>query len=241
VPASRAEQLNGDWLWIPQRLRFAPYAQDCAVHVWPLTHSALRAQSCAPAAPPGHAPPLVTAWHEVVATLPVSRPQQAWPEGQSQACVHPKVTAKAPVQPVVLAEQLHVPWTTPPTMPVGVKQQSFERRSQVDVPQAGAVYEEQLPASAPPELLDEEPPLEDDEPPPEEEPPPDEEDPLEEELPPDDEAAPDDDAAPDDEAAPDDDAAPDEEVPPEEELLEDEEASTVASRASTEASTMPVR
>ena len=157
APASRAAQLNGDWLWIPQRLRFAPYAQDCAVHAWPLTHSVLPAQSCAPAAPPGHAPPLVTAWHEVVATVPFSRPQHAWPVGQSQACVHPKVTAKVPVQPVALGEQLHVPWTTPPTIPVGVKQQSFERRSQVDVPQAGAVYEEHLPASAPAELLDEEP------------------------------------------------------------------------------------
>jgi hypothetical protein len=98
-------------------------------------------------------------------------------------------------------------------MPVGLKQQSCERRSQVDAPQTGTVYDEQLPAS-PPELLDEEPPLEDDELPPEEELP------EEEELP-----------------APDEEAAPDEDVPPEEELL-DEEASTVASRTSIEASAM---
>jgi hypothetical protein len=173
-------QLNGDWLWIPQRLRFAPYAQACGVQAWPLTHSALPAQSCAPVAPPGHAPPGPTVWHEVVATLPFSTPQQTCPVGQSQTCVHPKVTANRPVQPVDLGEQPQVPWTTPPVMPVGWKQQAFERRSQVVVPQAGAVYAEQVPAS-PPELLDEEPPLED------------------EELPPEDELEPDDELLPEDE------------------------------------------
>jgi hypothetical protein len=73
------------------------------------------------------------------------------------------------------------------------------------------VYEEQLPAS-PPELLDEEPPLEDDE-----------------ELPPEDELPPEEEELPDEEELP----APDED----EELL-DEEASTVASRTSVEASMM---
>jgi hypothetical protein len=56
---------------------------------------------------------------------------------QSQACWHPKVTANAPVQPVAFEVQLQVPCTTPPEMPVGLKQQSFERRSQADVPQIG--------------------------------------------------------------------------------------------------------
>jgi hypothetical protein len=206
-----ATQLNGDWLWIPQRLRFAPYAQDCAVQAWPLTHSELLAQSCAPVAPPGQAPPAATAWHDVVATVPFSTPQQTCPVGQSHCWWHPKVTESAPVHPVDLDGQLQVPWTCPPTKPVTVKQQSFERRSHVDVPQSGAVYGEQLPAS-PPELL--EPPLEDEELPPEEEPP------LE------------DDALP-----PDDELLLDEVLPPEEELLDDE--LVVASRTSTDASTMP--
>jgi hypothetical protein len=72
VPASRGAQLNGDWLWIPQRVRFAPPAQDCAVHDCPLVHSVLFTQSCAPMLPPGHEPPLATVWHEVDAVEPFS-------------------------------------------------------------------------------------------------------------------------------------------------------------------------
>jgi hypothetical protein len=132
-------QLYGDWLWMPQRLRFAPYAQDCAVQAWPLVHSEVTAQICAPVVPPGHAPPLATVRHVVVAVLPFCVPQQTCPVGQSQACEHPKVTAKRPVHPVAFGEQLHVPTTVPPDKPVGLKQQSFERRSHTPVPQVGAV------------------------------------------------------------------------------------------------------
>jgi hypothetical protein len=64
--------LNGDWLWIPHRLRFAPPAQDWAVHDCPFVHSPLFAQSWAPMVPPGHDPPLATVWHEVDAVEPFS-------------------------------------------------------------------------------------------------------------------------------------------------------------------------
>jgi len=109
------------------------------VHGPPLTHSELSLQSCAPVAPPGHAPPLATVWHEVVAAEPVSTPQQTCPFWQSQACVHPKVTARTPEQTVFPAWQLHKPSTVPPEMPVGLKQQLFERRSHPASPQMGAV------------------------------------------------------------------------------------------------------
>jgi hypothetical protein len=156
--------LNGDWLWMPHRLRFAPYAHDCGVQAWPLVHSELAAQSCAPVAPPGHEPPLATVRHATDAVVPFSVPQQTCPVAQSQACAHPKVTASAPVHPVAFGEQLQVPTTTPPDRPVGLKQQSLERRSHTPVPHVGATYAEQRPAS-PPELLEplEEPPLDDDE------------------------------------------------------------------------------
>jgi hypothetical protein len=122
-------QSNGDWLWMPQRLRFAPSAQDWAVHAWPFTHSALVEQSWAPVAPPGHDPPLATVWHAVDALDPFSVPQQTWPLAQSHCWVQPKVTAKKPVHPVALALQLHVPTTVPPERPVGLKQHTFDRRS----------------------------------------------------------------------------------------------------------------
>src|SRR5580658_11279731 len=99
------------------------------MHASPLTHSELAAQSCAPMAPPEHAPPLATVWHAVVAVAPFSVPQQTCPDGQSQACEHPKVTTRGPEQPVLFAGQLHVPTTVPPEKPVGLKQQSLVRRS----------------------------------------------------------------------------------------------------------------
>jgi hypothetical protein len=105
----------------------------------PLVHSEEALQSCAPIAPPGHAPPLATFWHDVDAVEPFSVPQQTWPAAQSQACVHPKVTARKPVHPVVFEVQLQLPTTVPPERPVGLKQQSFERRSHVLVPHAGGV------------------------------------------------------------------------------------------------------
>jgi hypothetical protein len=158
--------LNGAWLWMPQRLRFAPYAQACDVQAWPFVHSELEAQSCAPVVPaPGQEPPRATVRHATDAVVPFSVPQQTCPVGQSQAWAHPKVTANAPVHPVAFGEQLQVPTTTPPDRPVGLKQQSLERRSHTPVPHVGGTYDEQLPAS-PPELLEpleEPPPLDDDE------------------------------------------------------------------------------
>jgi hypothetical protein len=96
----------------------------------PFAHSELIWQSCAPIAPPGHEPPLATVWHVVVAAEPFSLPQQTCPVGQSQACEHPKVTTRLPVQPVAFDAQLHVPTIVPPEKPVALKQQSFVRRSQ---------------------------------------------------------------------------------------------------------------
>jgi hypothetical protein len=124
---------------MPQRLRLAPSAHDWAMHPWPLTHSELTVQSCAPMAPPGHDPPAETGLHAVVAVEPFSVPQQTCPVGQSQLCVQPKVTAKRPEQPVAFEGQLHVPTTVPPEKPVGLKQQSFDRRSHPAVPQTGTV------------------------------------------------------------------------------------------------------
>jgi hypothetical protein len=103
---------------------------------WLLTHSELTAQSCAPMPAPGHAPPFAMGWHEVVAVEPVSIPQHTCPVAQSHAWMHPKVTG--PEQPVAFGEQLQVPTTVPPEMPVGVKQQSFLRRSHAAVPHVGA-------------------------------------------------------------------------------------------------------
>ena len=99
------------------------------MHACPFLHSEVAAQSCAPIAPPEHDPPLATVWQAVVAEEPFSVPQQTCPLGQSQACAHPKVTTKAPEQPVVFVGQLQVPTTVPPEMPVGLKQQSRVRRS----------------------------------------------------------------------------------------------------------------
>jgi hypothetical protein len=112
-------------------------------------------------APPGHEAPFATVWHEVVATELVSTSQQTCPVGQSQACAHPKVTTRTPEQPVAFVWQLHTPWTIPPEMPVGLKQQSFARRSHPASPQVGTVSGEQALASSPPELLEDEPPLDD--------------------------------------------------------------------------------
>jgi hypothetical protein len=88
--------------------------------------------------PPGHEPPLATAWQAVDAVEPLSMPQQTWPLAQSHSCAHPKLTG-APEQPVAFGEQLQVPTMTPPEMPVGLKQQSFVRRSHGAVPQVGTV------------------------------------------------------------------------------------------------------
>jgi hypothetical protein len=123
-------QSNGDWLCTPQRFRFAPSEQVCGMQPSLFVHSELTEQSCAPIAPPGHEPPLATVAHEVVAAAPFSVPQQTCPVGQSQACAHPKVTTRLPVQPVAFDAQLHVPTTVPPEKPVALKQQSFVRRSQ---------------------------------------------------------------------------------------------------------------
>lgn len=115
---------------MPQRLRFAPSAHDWAMQACPLVHSDVAAQICAPMAPPGQEPPAATLWHDVFADEPFSIPQQTSPALQSHAWLQPKVTANGPEQPWAFATQLHVPTTVPPEMPVGLKQQSFERRSQ---------------------------------------------------------------------------------------------------------------
>jgi hypothetical protein len=86
--------------------------------------------------PPGHAPPFATARHAVAAVEPLSMPQHTCPLGQSHAWMHPKLTG--PEQPLVFGEQLQVPTTTPPEMPVGVKQQSLLRRSHAVVPHVRA-------------------------------------------------------------------------------------------------------
>ncbi len=118
----------------------APAEHVCARHPWPFVHSELIAQSCAPWAPPGHEPPLATVWHVVEAEEPFSVPQQTCPLAQSQACEHPKLTVRLPVQPVACDGQLHVPSTVPPEKPVAVKQQTFVRRSHVPwSPHAGGV------------------------------------------------------------------------------------------------------
>jgi hypothetical protein len=156
------------------------------------------------------------------------------------------VTARTPEQPVLFGAQLHVPTTVPPEKPVGLKQQSLVRRSHTPVPQVGGEYDEQAPAS-PPELLDEEPPLDDDELPPDDELL-DDEPPLEDdELPPDDELLDDEPPLEDAELPPDDELLDDEppledaELLPDDELLDDEllddELLTVASPASSPEST----
>ena len=91
----------------------------------PFVHSELIAQIWAPIAPPGHEPPLGTVWHVELAEEPFSLPQQTCPVGQSQACEHPMVTTRLPVQPVAFDSQVHVPTIVPPEMPVALKQQSF--------------------------------------------------------------------------------------------------------------------
>jgi hypothetical protein len=90
-------------------------------------------------APPEHEPPLATVWHAVVAVAPFSVPQQTCPDGQSQACEQPKVTTRGPEQPVLFEGQLQVPTTVPPEKPVGLKQQSFARRSHTPLPHVGGV------------------------------------------------------------------------------------------------------
>jgi hypothetical protein len=194
----------------------------------PLVHSELTSQSWAPVAPPGHEPPAATVWHAVDAVEPFSVPQQTWPLGQSQACVHPKVTDK-PEHPLALGEQLQVPTTVPLERPVTLKQQSFVRRSQLPLPHAFATYEEQRPAS-PPELLDDDPPLDDEEPPPDEELPPDDEALPEDEPPLDDDPVPDEEPTPDEEPVPDDEPTPEDELP-DEDPLDDDPPPTVASIA----------
>jgi hypothetical protein len=90
-------------------------------------------------APPGQELPCATFWHDVDAVEPFSEPQQTCPLGQSHACVHPNVTTRAPEQPVAFGEQLQVPTTVPPEIPVGLKQQSFLRKSHVAEPHVGGV------------------------------------------------------------------------------------------------------
>jgi hypothetical protein len=47
------------------------------MQAWPLVHSELTAQICAPVVPPpGHVPPLATVRHAVDAAVPLSVPQQ---------------------------------------------------------------------------------------------------------------------------------------------------------------------